>query len=75
MDVTVFEENYAVGGRLRLNSTGPGGPLFAWDDQWAEDALQAEDVAGSALFWGNKALRKRAGSKQIFATKVGEQVG
>lgn len=75
MNITVFEKNYVVGGRLRLNATGSGGALFPWDDRKIEDALQAEDVAGSGLLWGSKTLRKRAKSKQIFAIKKGEEVG
>jgi hypothetical protein len=64
--IRVFEKNYAVGGRLRLNATGPGGARFPWDDGKSEVALQAEDITGSGLLWGSKALRKQAESKQLF---------
>jgi hypothetical protein len=62
----VFEKNYAVSGRLRLNATGPGRAFFPWGDGKPEATLQAEDIAGSGLLRGSKALREQAESKQLF---------
>ncbi|KAI1808310.1 hypothetical protein F4811DRAFT_291245 [Daldinia bambusicola] len=56
VDITIFESSLLIGGQLALNSS-TGGPVFPYDDS-TQDPIIAEDIAGTALLWGNPLFTK-----------------
>ncbi|KAI8965942.1 hypothetical protein F5Y11DRAFT_310869 [Daldinia sp. FL1419] len=56
INITIFESAPIIGGQLALNSS-TGGPVFPYDDI-AQDPIIAEDIAGTALLWGNPLFTK-----------------
>ncbi|KAI1469947.1 uncharacterized protein F4812DRAFT_420990 [Daldinia caldariorum] len=66
VNITIFESAPLIGGQLALNSS-TGGPVFPYDDP-AQNPIIAEDIAGTALLWGNPLFTKT--SEKILGDKV-----
>ncbi|KAI1482733.1 hypothetical protein F4774DRAFT_246655 [Daldinia eschscholtzii] len=56
VSTTIFESAPVIGGQLALNSS-TGSPVFPYDDP-TQDPIIAEDIAGTALLWGNPLFTK-----------------
>ncbi|KAI0176314.1 hypothetical protein GGR52DRAFT_355381 [Hypoxylon sp. FL1284] len=67
LKVTLFEAGPSIGGQLALNDS-TGRPVFPFDDR-TQDPITAEDIAGTALMWGNPLYTKT--SEDILGEGVG----
>ncbi|KAK6954373.1 hypothetical protein Daesc_004340 [Daldinia eschscholtzii] len=66
VNITIFESAPVIGGQLALNSS-TGSPVFPYDDP-TQDPIIAEDIAGTALLWGNPLFTKT--SEKILGDEV-----
>ncbi|KAI0898364.1 hypothetical protein F4806DRAFT_458086 [Annulohypoxylon nitens] len=67
LNVTVFESAPVIGGQLALHAT-TGGQVFPYSDE-EQRPITAEDIAGTALVWGNPFFTKK--SEETLGDSVG----
>ncbi|KAI1208785.1 uncharacterized protein F4807DRAFT_429434 [Annulohypoxylon truncatum] len=77
LNITLFESAPSIGGQLALNAS-TGGPVFPYDDD-EQNPISAEDIAGTALVWGNplftKASEATLGDRVGFSERPSQMVG
>ncbi|KAI1455694.1 hypothetical protein F4805DRAFT_459529 [Annulohypoxylon moriforme] len=77
LNITLFESAPAIGGQLVLNAS-TGGLVFPYDDD-EQSPITAEDIAGTALVWGNPLFTKTSeaalGDNVQFSECPSQQVG
>ncbi|KAI2467745.1 hypothetical protein F4781DRAFT_401008 [Annulohypoxylon bovei var. microspora] len=77
LNITLFESSPIIGGQLALNSS-TGGLVFPYDDP-DQSPITAEDIAGTALVWGNPLFTRTSeatlGDKVEFSERPSQQVG
>ncbi|KAI0889932.1 uncharacterized protein GGS22DRAFT_149544 [Annulohypoxylon maeteangense] len=77
LNITLFESAPVIGGQLALNASA-GGLVFPYDDD-EQSPIIAEDIAGTALVWGNPLFTKSSegmlGDNVEFSECPSQQVG
>jgi hypothetical protein len=59
INITVFEQKHAVGGRLLVTDPARQDYVYPWSDH-TQDPLQPEDIAGSSILYSSSAVQREA---------------